>query len=85
MSSVDLNEAAAVIEAAAGVVQRGVDALKAAGPDAVDTHQVLAYDVAHAASAVETARGMLDYGAKGDTEAAITAAFVADAVADLGA
>src|SRR6185503_9917796 len=61
----------------------GVRALSAAGgPDAA---QVLAYDVAHAASAVETARALLDYGAKGDVEAAITCAFVADAVADLGA
>ena len=45
--------------------------------------QVLAYDLAHAAAAVETARSLLDYGAKGDLEAAITCAFVADAVDDL--
>ena len=66
MSDVDLQEAAAVIEAAAGVVRRGIDALRAAGPGAVDEQQVLAYDVAHAAAAVETARALLDYGAKGD-------------------
>ena len=36
------------------------------GPDA---NQVLAYDLAHAASAAATARAMLDYGAKGDVEA----------------
>ena len=68
MVSVDLQEAASVIEAAHGVVRRGIAQLKAAGPEAVDTEQVLAYDLAHAASAVETARGMLDYGAKGDVE-----------------
>ena len=33
--------------------------------------------------AVETARSMLDYGAKGDVEARLTCAFVADAVHDL--
>ena len=42
---------------------------------------MLAYDLAHAAAGVETARAMLDYGAKGDVEAAITCAFVADVVA----
>ena len=50
------------------------------GPDA---QQVLAYDLAHAASAAATARALLDYGAKGDTEARITCAFVADMVHDL--
>ena len=61
----------------------GVAALGAAGgPDAA---QVLAYDVAHAAAAVEMASALLDYGAKGDVEARITCAFVADAVADLAA
>ena len=46
-------------------------------------HQVLAYDLAHAASAVATAKALLDYGAKGDVEARITCAFVADVVHDL--
>ena len=50
------------------------------GPDA---HQVLAYDLAHAAAAVETARSMLGYGALGDDEARLTCAFVADALHDL--
>ena len=50
------------------------------GPDA---QQVLAYDIAHAASAAATARALLDYGAKGDTEARIACAFVADMVHDL--
>jgi (2S)-methylsuccinyl-CoA dehydrogenase len=83
--SIDLQEAAAVIEIASGVVRRGIEQLRSIGPDAVEVEQVVAYDLAHAASAVETARGMLDYGAKGDDEAAIAAAFIADAVADLGA
>ena len=50
------------------------------GPDA---NQVLAYDLAHAASAAATARALLDYGAKGDIEAAIACAFAADMVHDL--
>ncbi len=83
MPSPDLAAAATAVDAARAVVARGVESLKAAGgPDAA---QVLAYDVAHAASAVETASALLDYGAKGDVEASITCAFVADAVADLAA
>jgi (2S)-methylsuccinyl-CoA dehydrogenase len=83
MPAPDLAAAAAAVDTAREVVASGVRALAAAGgPDAA---QVLAYDVAHAASAIETARALLDYGAKGETEAAITCAFVADAVAELGA
>ena len=48
-----------------------------------DVHQVLAYDLAHAAAQVATARSLLDYGAKGDIEARITCAFTADMVHDL--
>ncbi|MEA3213969.1 MAG: (2S)-methylsuccinyl-CoA dehydrogenase, partial [Acidimicrobiia bacterium] len=83
MTAVDLQEAASVIEIAAGVVRRGIEQLKAGGRNAVDEKQVLAYDLAHAAAATETARGMLDYGAKGDLEARLCAAFVADAVAEV--
>jgi (2S)-methylsuccinyl-CoA dehydrogenase len=81
MTTPDLDAAAAAVDRAARVVDAGVQALAAAG--AIDDHQVLAYDLAHAAAAVETARALLDYGGKGDVEAAITCAFVADAVADL--
>lgn len=83
MPGVDLNEIAAVTEIAQGVVRSGIETLKAKGPNAIDEHQTMAYDLAHAASATETARGLLDYGSKGDDEAEIAAAFVADAVADL--
>ena len=48
-----------------------------------DQQQVLAYDVAHAASAAATARALLDYGAKGDVEARIACAYTADMVHDL--
>ncbi len=46
---------------------------------------MLAYDVSHAAAAVRTAESVLAYGAHGDTEARIACAFVADALAELGA
>jgi (2S)-methylsuccinyl-CoA dehydrogenase len=83
MTSVDLQEVASVIEMASGVVRSAVAELSAR-PDP-DAHQVVLYELAHAASATETARGLLDYGAKGEYESQICAAFVADAVADLAA
>jgi (2S)-methylsuccinyl-CoA dehydrogenase len=81
MSAHDLSAAASIVDLARGVVQTGVRHLAATG--SVDADQVVAYDLAHAAAAVETASALLDYGAKGSTEAAITCAFVADAVHDL--
>ncbi|HEX9991476.1 MAG TPA: acyl-CoA dehydrogenase family protein [Acidimicrobiales bacterium] len=77
----DLAGAATAIERAEHVVERAARHL--AGHGGVDANQVVAYDLAHAAAAVETGRALLDYGAKGDVEAAIACAFVADAVADL--
>ena len=44
----------------------------------------LAYDLAHAASAVEGCRVMLDYGEHGEVESLLARAYVADAVADVG-
>src|SRR4051812_19245731 len=82
MTAPDLAAAATVIDLASTVVDSGVRAL-AAAPGGVDTNQVLAYDLAHAASAVAMAKGLLNYGAKGDAEGSIACAFAADAVADL--
>ena len=82
MSEPDLQEAASAIEAAARVVTKAT--LKLSKEGSIDTDQLLAYDLAHAAAAVETARSMLDYGAKGDIEARMTCVFVADVIADLG-
>jgi (2S)-methylsuccinyl-CoA dehydrogenase len=50
-----------------------------------DEQQVLAYDLAHSAAAVETARSLTDYGSKGTTEALITCAFVADMLQEVSA
>jgi (2S)-methylsuccinyl-CoA dehydrogenase len=69
--------------AATGVVDTGVRHLAATG--FVDDDQVVAYDLAHGAAAVATARSMLHYGAKGDVEASLSCVFVADAVHDLAA
>ncbi|MEY2627482.1 MAG: hypothetical protein RJB08_1241, partial [Actinomycetota bacterium] len=77
----DLQTAATIIETARAMVGKAVRNLAANGGP--DTQQVLAYDLAHAAAAVETARSMLDYGAKGDIEGRLTCAFTADMVHDL--
>ncbi|MEY2477569.1 MAG: (2S)-methylsuccinyl-CoA dehydrogenase, partial [Actinomycetota bacterium] len=82
MASPDLTAAAAAVDLAKGVVDAATRHLAAAGD--IDANQVVAYDLAHAAAAVEIARAVLDYGAKGDVEAGIACAFVADAVYDLG-
>ena len=73
-----VGEALAVAEA---VVDSGVAALAAAGGP--DVAEVLAYDVAHAAAGLRTARAALAYGALGEVEARIACAFAADAIADL--
>jgi len=77
----DMPAAADAIDLADRIVGKAVRQLAASGGP--DVHQVLAYDVAHAASAVATARSLLDYGSKGDIEAKITCAFAADMLHDL--
>ena len=69
-----------VIEVLEGIVTQGIAALAGSG---IDANQVLAYDVAHAAAATQTARGLLSYSAKGELEANLTHAFIADAAAEL--
>lgn len=80
MTTADLDAAASALDAADQVVAAATARLAAGS---VDEDQVLAYDLAHAAAAVATGRAMLDYGAKGDVEAGLTCAFVADAIAEL--
>ncbi|HMK62094.1 MAG TPA: acyl-CoA dehydrogenase family protein [Acidimicrobiales bacterium] len=75
-----LEEAAEAVRLASAVVEAAVAKL-AAGD--IDTAQVLAYDVAHAAAAVRTAEAMVDYGRHGDEEARLACAFAADALAEL--
>jgi (2S)-methylsuccinyl-CoA dehydrogenase len=73
-----LDHAASVLNVADSVVRSGIERI-----GSVDTDQVLAYDVAHAASAVQAARVMLDYGRHGDAEARVACAYLADALHDL--
>jgi len=79
----DLTAAAAAIDAAQSVVDSCATAIAANG--GIDANQAVAYDLAHAASAVDCGRAMLAYGAKGDAEARLTCGFVADAVFDVAA
>ena len=72
---------ASIIELAESVTGAAIRALAARG--GADADQVVAYDLAHAASAIATARSLLDYGAKGNTEAAIACAFTAEVLHDL--
>ena len=81
MTAPDLTTAASVIDLAHGVVDTGIRHIAANGGP--DVNQVVAYDIAHAASAVETGRAMLVYGTKGELEAKIACAFIADAVGEL--
>jgi (2S)-methylsuccinyl-CoA dehydrogenase len=76
----DLTVAATVIDGVASLLRRATKRLaESGGPE---KQQVLAYDIAHASAALETSRSLLDYGAKGDAEATIACAFVADMVHD---
>src|SRR6476620_1277334 len=77
-----LLHAAAAIDAAQSVVDAAVARLAEHG---IDDNQVVAYDVAHDAAAVQASRGLLGYGAKGDIEERLTGAFVADAIGELAA
>ena len=76
-------DTARVLEHAQGVVDNATRRLKALG--GVDASQSLAYDLAHAASAVATARACLPYAATGDLEARLVAIFTAHALADMAA
>ena len=65
MPDADLDAAAAAVDLARSVVDGAAATWPGSGPDGVDAHQVVAYDLAHAAAAVRTARAALDYGSQG--------------------
>jgi (2S)-methylsuccinyl-CoA dehydrogenase len=84
--------ATAAVDAASEVVVTAARHLAHAASDhgrisvsMLDRRQVLAYDLAHAASAVEGCRVMLDYAGHGELEARLSRAFIADVIADVGA
>jgi (2S)-methylsuccinyl-CoA dehydrogenase len=77
----DLERAGNAVGLADAVVSGAVRRLARAGD--LDAEQVLAYDLAHAAAGVRTARAALGYGTQGTDEARIACAFVADVLADM--
>jgi (2S)-methylsuccinyl-CoA dehydrogenase len=76
-----MDEARAALADAQGVVDACVQQFTE--PGSVDAQQVIAYDLAHAAAAVACAKSATDYGDRGETEAALAAVFIADAVFDV--
>ena len=77
----DLVNAAELVERAQSVIDGALVSLERGG--GIDAHQSLAYDVAHAASALATARASLTYAAQGEVESNLVAAFLAIALSDL--
>ena len=77
----DLADASELLDRAQSVIDGALVNLKRSG--GVDAHQSLAYDVAHAASALATARSSLGYAAQGEVESQLVAAFIAVALSDL--
>ena len=76
------------MQAASDALALGIDVInkavtRAASLPDIDDHQSLLYDLAHAASAVDISRSLLDYGSKGVDEGRLACAFIADALADL--
>jgi len=78
---IDVQPAAATVSTARSVVDSALERLRSA-PDP-ELEQVLLYDIAHAASALEICKSLIDYGARGEVEARFACAFIADAVSDL--
>lgn len=90
MSTEQDRAAATAVELAAAVVDTAgshlANASLADGKLSVaklDEHQVIAYDLAHAAAAVEAARVMGRYAEYGEVESMLARAYVADAVVDI--
>ena len=79
----DLPAASGALDVARSVIDGAARQLAASGPDPVDRHQAIAYDLAHGAAGVETARAAVAYGGYGPDEAALACTFAADAIWDL--
>ncbi len=77
----DRAHAAQLVASARSIIDGATSQLAQRG--GVDANQSLAYDLAHAASAVATAQACLGYAAFGPDESALVAAFLAIAFSDL--
>ncbi len=82
--------ATAAVDAAASLVDAAASHLATAAAEngrisvsKLDEHQVVAYDLAHAAAAVAGSRVMLSYATRGDLEAKLSYAYIADVFADI--
>ena len=82
--------ATAAVDAAAALVDSAARHLAENATDngrisvsKLDQHQVVAYDLAHAAAAVAGSRVMLNYAQHGDLEAKLSYAYIADIFADI--
>jgi (2S)-methylsuccinyl-CoA dehydrogenase len=88
----DLRAASAAVDLARSVVdtaarslgERSSEGGKISVPK-LDEHQAVAYDLAHAAAAVEGSRVMCAYGEHGEVESLLARAYVADALHDVAA
>ncbi len=78
-----VSAAASIVDAASQHLARASLADGRISVAKLDEHQVLAYDLAHVASAVEGCRVMLDYAEHGEYESKLARAFIADVVGDL--
>ncbi|MFT7647998.1 MAG: (2S)-methylsuccinyl-CoA dehydrogenase [Candidatus Poriferisodalaceae bacterium] len=81
MTAPDMQLAADALRIASDIISSATTS--AASLPQPDDHQVFLYDLAHAASAVEISRSLMDYGTKGDVEGRLACAFIADALGDL--
>jgi (2S)-methylsuccinyl-CoA dehydrogenase len=79
----DLEGAAGAVRVARSTLERAAAHLAAQGQETIDDNQAVAYDLAHAAAAVETAHAAIEYGSAGPVEAALGTAFAAEAVWDV--
>jgi (2S)-methylsuccinyl-CoA dehydrogenase len=86
----ELDAARAAVDRAAAIVDGASRKLAEASVEdgkvsvaKLDEHQLLAYDLAHAAAAVEGSKVMCDYGARGEIESMLARAYVADAIVDI--
>ena len=82
--------ATAAVDSAAALVDTAAHHLAATASEngrisvsKLDQHQVVAYDLAHAAAAVAGSRVMLDYAKHGELEAKLAYAYIADVFADI--
>jgi (2S)-methylsuccinyl-CoA dehydrogenase len=86
----ELRAASAAVETARTVVDTAARTLAEQSSEKgkvsvarLDQHQVVAYDLAHAAAAVEGSRVMCRYGEHGEVESMLARAYVADAMHDV--